>query len=79
MKLVVCETVAAIVLHLREDDGNRKPGGGLDTSLMLCGGGGSHTGWDTKIPPPESPAAARAVVQRPRYCSSCVAAWEALL
>jgi len=82
MQLVVCETGAAIVLHLRVADGTEKLGGGLDLSKLLCNREGmlvALVGWDTRIVPPDSPSAARKQLQAPRYCARCVAAWEALL
>lgn len=75
MKLVVCETLAAVVLHLREDDGKRFPGGGLDPSDTFCQSE-AYTGWDTRIPPPVSPEAARKIVQAPRFCRTCIQVWE---
>ena len=46
MKLSVCESVAAIVLHLREVvDGDVNYSGSIPERMTLCGMG---VGWDTK-------------------------------
>jgi hypothetical protein len=81
-QLVVCETGAAIVLHLRLEDGTQKLGGGLDLTKLLCNSDDrlvALVGWDTRIPAPDGPAEARKVTQAPRYCRHCVDAWETLL
>lgn len=47
--MVVCETVAAITLHLREPTKDQPVnyGGSDGKTLTLCG---MKVGWDTKIP-----------------------------
>lgn len=47
--LVICETVAAITLHLREvtTDSPIKLGGHWPRPLALCG---AEVSWDTQIP-----------------------------
>ena len=79
VRLVVCETVSAVVLHLREDDGQRFEGGGLDVRKTLCARerdeNWNGVGWDTHIPAPVDPQAAFAVRQRPRFCEACVRQW----
>jgi hypothetical protein len=49
MRLVVCETTAAITLHLRELAPDEAPcfTGRLREVFTLCG---SMVGWDTRIP-----------------------------
>ncbi len=85
MKLVACETVAAIVHHLRVDDGDYKPSGGLRCSeLMLCKPREGTMGWDLpKCPIPESPdAAERRNMTLPsgqRWCQGCIRAWREAL
>ena len=82
MKLVVCETVAAIAKHLREDDGTRKMSGGLDCpSVMFCKPRQGTMGWDTQIPPPKSLEEAHEQTKNGRvgvdnYCPACLAEWE---
>lgn len=88
---MTCETVAAIVRHLRADDGVVHPTGGLDTSKILCPIGRpapkrgravpAPNGWDLPlVKPPASPAHARLEnEQRPtglRWCSACLTAWD---
>lgn len=82
MKLVVCETVAAIAKHLREDDGTRKLSGGLDCpKVMFCKPRTGTLGWDTSIPPPLCPADARDQSAHGRigvdnFCLKCIEEWE---
>lgn len=81
MKVIVCETMAAIVAHLRVDDGpTRYLGGGLRChAVLLCKPRPGNIGWDTRMQAPASPADARARTQYPRFCSVCVDRWEEAL
>ena len=91
MKLLACETVSAIVHHLRVDDGNHKPSGGANMDLRLCckgkatpPGAYKEMGWDIpRCPIPASPDDARKQNERlplgQRWCNACLAAWDEAL
>lgn len=80
-KLLACETVSAVVVHLRVDDGVHIPNGGL-RKPFLCGGTHMSLGlaWDKpNVPVPESPEKAREInrgLEHSRWCAACIAAWE---
>lgn len=85
MKLIACETVYAIVHHLRVDDGDHKPRGGLNCAAkMLCKPTRGTNGWDLPSSPvPSSPKEARVENARlqpgQRWCGACIDAWEKTL
>jgi len=80
MKLVACETVTTTVLHLRQDDGQRKTTVGLDCNAVLfCHPKKGTRGWDVREPVPESPDEALASRSYPRFCVQCLAEWARML
>jgi hypothetical protein len=87
MKLIAGETVAAVVHHLREDDGVHKPTGGAPTDKFLCRLGRQerkHPGWDlVKCPVPASPSEARkqneTLPSGLRWCAACLDQWEKMV
>ena len=71
-ELVACETVAAMVHHLRVRD---VPG-----NLLLCQPKLNSWGWDLRCPVPASPEEAEArnlnLPFGQRWCVDCIAAWR---
>jgi hypothetical protein len=87
--VIVCESIAGIVYHLRFFEEKRYPSGGLPASKILCQINAerhieTNVNWDLSFGPPLSPDEAVrenviAVKERQRrYCSACIEAWRAM-